>query len=802
MVRPVVVRTFDMLSVLGCLADQHDPLLVAVASVICALSAVTVIGLLRHAQASDDRGRSFWLAVAALAGGSGIWATHFVALMANASALSSTYAIVPTAASLVFAVALTWAGLTIALISDLRGRAWIGGTILGAGIAAMHFAGMVAFEIGGRFSWSADLVAVSIAAGMVFSSLSLSLALRRGAVTFQLASAGLLVCAICGHHVTAMTALAIVPVADLAGPTAAIQPEWMAAAVAVISAMVLAMACAALTLDIRDRRQAGLQGERLRSLANAAVESLVICRGDVIVSANDSFVAIAGVDADRLVGSHLSELLPSDAIHLALDRSGGTPVEARMRGADGHDIPVALVGRGLDYAGEPHVAFSIGDLRARHRAERRIEFLAHHDALTGLPNRTRFHARLDQDMRVADALCGRLAVLSLDLDGFKEINDLFGQAGGDAVLRRVATVVSGLLDGAMTMGRLGGDEFGIICPCHQAVAAGRLAERIMAALRQTKCTGANASIGIALFPDDATGREDLMNAAATALSRAKAQARGGYRFFEAQMGSEVRERRSIEHDLRHAIARGELRVVYQPQTDVQTGVTTGFEALLRWVHPERGTVSPGIFIPIAEECAIILEIGDWVLREACREAARWTNPLGIAVNVSGVQIHTPGFVGSVREILAEAGLDPARLEIEITETALIRDPAHALSALLELKALGIGIAMDDFGTGYSSLSNLRSFPFGKIKIDRSFIHGVDLNRQAAAIVRSVLGLGRGLGLPVLAEGVETAGELRFLQAENCDSAQGYLMGRPGEIALFSDATHGTPERTEIPAKAA
>ncbi len=237
------------------------------------------------------------------------------------------------------------------------------------------------------------------------------------------------------------------------------------------------------------------------------------------------------------------------------------------------------------------------------------------------------------------------------------------------------------------------------------------------------------------------------------------------------------------------IARNELRLVYQPQMDIRSGVVTGFEALLRWRHPARGEISPAVFIPIAEESGAILAIGDWVLKKACRDAAKWTQPLAIAVNVSGVQIHDTNFVQELHNALLVTGLSPSRLEIEITETALVRDFNRALATLRRVKAFGVRIAMDDFGTGYSSLSNLRAFPFDKIKIDGSFIKSVDTNEQAATIVRAVLGIGRGLGLPVLAEGVETDRELRFLQEELCDAIQGYLVARPAEIETFRELTH-------------
>jgi predicted signal transduction protein with EAL and GGDEF domain len=354
-----------------------------------------------------------------------------------------------------------------------------------------------------------------------------------------------------------------------------------------------------------------------------------------------------------------------------------------------------------------------------------------------------------------------------------------------------------VLDENHVLARLGGDEFAVILPAISGpLVAGRIAEDILDAVRdQNERSMAAAlvstSIGIALYPDDATDRHALLSHADTALYRAKADGRGTYRFFEAKMGEEVRERRLLEHDLRQAVPRGELRLVYQPQKNIQTDEIIGLEALLRWNHPTRGDVSPSVFIPIAEESGSILQIGEWVLRTACVEAATWTRPLTVAVNVSTVQLHNANFAHLVHEILVSTGMPPRRLEIEITETALISDLNRALGTLRQLKALGIRIAMDDFGTGYSSLSNLRAFPFDKIKIDGSFIHAVDRNEQAAAIVRAVLGLGQGLGLPVLAEGVETASELQFLSREvACSEVQGYLIGRPCDIEQLRQFTHG------------
>jgi len=387
-------------------------------------------------------------------------------------------------------------------------------------------------------------------------------------------------------------------------------------------------------------------------------------------------------------------------------------------------------------------------------------------------------------------------VLCLDLDRFKEVNDLFGHPVGDTLLQRVGQALLSTVEVLGSAARLGGDEFAVLLTNVQTAArAGRIAEQILDAFRMdNEQTGSgamiSASIGIAIFPDNADDAEHLMSQADTALYRAKQEGRGIYRFYETAMGAEVRERRLLEHDLRHAVSRNQLKLVYQPQVDIQTDEVTGFEALVRWNHPERGEVSPGIFVPIAEESGLILQIGEWVLRTACAEAARWTVPLGIAVNVSAVQIHSPAFSQTLLEVLLQTGLKPERLEIEITETALVRDITRAVATLRQVRGLGVHIAMDDFGTGYSSLANLRAFPFSRIKVDQSFIRSVDNNDQSAAIVRAVLGLGSGLNVPVIAEGVERPEELAFLKGEICQSAQGYLLSRPQEIGRFADLVNG------------
>jgi diguanylate cyclase (GGDEF)-like protein/PAS domain S-box-containing protein len=442
-----------------------------------------------------------------------------------------------------------------------------------------------------------------------------------------------------------------------------------------------------------------------------------------------------------------------------------------------------------DETGEQRYLLSLSeDITERKQAEALIQHLANHDTLTDLPNRAAFVEHLTDTINAAKESEESFAVLSIDLDRFKEVNDMFGHAVGDNVLRELSQKLR-TLAGEAHLARLGGDEFILITPNgnHPALAE-VLARRLHAAVAtDLELNGQHLhvgiSIGIAIFPTDGADATTLLNNADAALYRAKAAGRDNTRFFEIEMDNRLRERRAIQHDLDTAIARNELRLHYQPLAKID-GEVIGFEALVRWHHPQRGLVSPATFIPVAEESGLIMQIGEWVLREACREAASWPNPLRIAVNLSPIQFRHGDLAGLVHSVLLETGLAPTRLELEITEGVLIEDFGRGVAILRRLKTLGVRIAMDDFGTGYSSLSYLQSFPFDKIKIDRSFISKVKNNPQSAAIVRAVIGLAHGLDLPVLAEGVETTDQLDFLATESCDEVQGYLLGRPHPISEY------------------
>jgi diguanylate cyclase (GGDEF)-like protein len=448
---------------------------------------------------------------------------------------------------------------------------------------------------------------------------------------------------------------------------------------------------------------------------------------------------------------------------------------------------------GLDEARE-NMRTARTELIARHA---QIAHLAHHDPLTDLPNRTLLAAKLDEVFERAKSRGESFAVLAIDLDHFKEANDVFGHRAGDELLQAIARRLEVAADGDF-ISRIGGDEFTIVCAQpEQPRAAEALASRLLQAVAQPfevqgQKIPIGLSIGAAVYPKHGAGTLPLLANADAALYRAKSDGRKTVRFFDPDIDRRLRERFSLQLDLRSAISRNELLLHYQPQAKID-GEVFGFEALARWQHPTRGLVSPTEFITLAEQNGMIVEVGAWALSTACREAVSWPVPLQVAVNLSPVQFRYGDLAGLVHVILLETGLNPGRLELEITEGVLFADPARALSTLRRLKALGVKIAMDDFGTGYASMSSLQSFPFDKIKIDRSFITGVEANAQSAAIVRSIIGLGSALKIPVIAEGVETEGERSFLWQEGCAEIQGFLIGHPLPISGYASITHGVAD---------
>jgi diguanylate cyclase (GGDEF)-like protein/PAS domain S-box-containing protein len=426
------------------------------------------------------------------------------------------------------------------------------------------------------------------------------------------------------------------------------------------------------------------------------------------------------------------------------------------------------------------------DITERRRNEARIAHLAMHDALTGLPNRARFAEQCAWEMNHTARHGRSFAMLMIDLDGFKEVNDRWGHAEGDRTIIEVARRLDACRNDGELVARMGGDEFAAGKSFDTQTELSDFVERLAACFNAPVASDGHqirigGSIGVAVFPGDGYTLEGLMSNADLAMYRAKNGLAESICYYQPGMDETARARRQIAADLRHAIERDEFHLVYQPQHAVQSGEIIGYEALLRWIHPTRGAVAPNEFIPIAEETGTIFAIGEWVLQEAAREAMTWPTPLKVAVNLSPVQLRQAGVVDAITRTLLHTGLPPSRLELEITEGAIISDKARALHLLRQIKALGVTIAMDDFGTGYSSLDTLQSFPFDKIKIDKSFVLRALTSHQATAIVRAVLALGRSLDIPVLAEGVETEEQLALLSREGCSEAQGFYYGHPRRL---------------------
>jgi diguanylate cyclase (GGDEF)-like protein len=427
------------------------------------------------------------------------------------------------------------------------------------------------------------------------------------------------------------------------------------------------------------------------------------------------------------------------------------------------------------------------DITEQRQAEVKIEHMAHHDALTDLANRALLNERLEQALgRTHDG--EMVAVHHLDLDQFKAVNDTFGHPAGDKLLKIVADRLRGLVRESDTIARMGGDEFVIVqSPVADPAEATTLAQQIIAWISEPyDIDGQQAmvgtSIGIAVSPGDGNTPDKLLRNADLALYRAKGDGRGTFRFFEPAMDEQMQARRIMEQDLRKALPAGEFELYYQPVVNLESNEISGFEALIRWNHPQQGQIPPSTFIPLAEEIGFIVPLGEWVIREACLAAARWPDHLNVAINISAVQFRGSSLMPVIVNALATSGLHPTRLEIEITETVLLQDKEATLAVLHQLRGLGIRIAMDDFGTGYSSLTYLQSFPFDKIKIDRSFVKDITENAGSLYIVRAVAALANGMGMAATAEGVETTEQLNKIAAVGCTEMQGYLFSKPLPVA--------------------
>jgi diguanylate cyclase (GGDEF)-like protein len=758
-----------MSRILSCLLDEHAWYLVLVAMVLCGVASAGMYLLRRRARECGTQRRRAWRIAAATVGGLGFWATHFIAMLGHQGTGQMLYVPGLTLFSAWAMVFTLWGAFSLRDRMPGHGGTVTIGILSGLGVAAMHFIGMAALHTVMPVTYDLAII-VPVILGSTGLMVAGCWVFGRQSGTQQILwPTQLTTLGVGVLHFGAMVGTRFPQPMDHVHIPGG--HPLMIGGVALVGFFVVVGVVA---IAFVDRMLTDLRG-----LASAALEGLVIVQDDRIIEANDIFAALVGHPVDELRGTWPDRWLTAlDGQALRQDRPA--PFEAEIAGGD-RLCEVAV--RMVEYRGRRSEVLAVRDLTESRRAREKIAYLARHDALTGLANRASLREALVEAER-RTAAGEQVALLAIDLDRFKAINDLFGHAAGDEVLCQVAGILREAAAPGDAVVRMGGDEFMILqWDQPQPRGAQALAGRIMDSFAEQMDVARNplavrASIGVALMPDDAVLGETLCHHADLALYRAKDAGRGTCCFFDGDMDRAVQARRQLEQDLRHTLLRDQLYLVYQPLVCSNTQRIVGYEALVRWKHPERGEIPPSDFIPLAEESGFIIQLGEWVIREACRAASHWPDHITLAVNVSAVQFQVDTLPGIVRAALVESGFDPRRLEIEITESVLMRDRDAALATLHRLKQDGVRIAMDDFGTGYSSLSNLQAFPFDKLKIDRSFVSTLDSDDAARSIIRAIVGLGRGLNLPVVAEGVETETQRRMVAEEGCAQAQGYLFGRP------------------------
>lgn len=626
--------------------------------------------------------------------------------------------------------------------SGVQRVAWLFLTAIGAGatIWCTHFVAMLAYRAGVPVMLDPVLTIVSLILAVAGTGTGFAVATLRKTGAHSIIGGALVGLAISAMHFTGMAAYRVDGVV-----------EWRQ------SYVVASVLCAIV-----------FAGASLHAISSPKLGRYRIATGTGLL-----VTAIATLHFVAMTALHITPL-----------RLSASPLAPEQMQALG--LATAMVGLLVIAAG---VFAALIDRWTRTDAMQRLHHMAMNDSLTGLPNRISFQQELTHQINVTRASRTRLGLVAIDLNRFKEINDIHGHKAGDHVLTVTAQRMAALTGRDEMVARFGGDEFVALVRFDQHQQLTSFTDRLKAAIETPMMIGAfeasvGGSIGVAIYPDDAPDAETLTNNADLAMYRAKSQRAPAPCFYDAQLDEAIRERRELANDLRVAIDRSELELHYQVQTSITTQEVTGYEALLRWRHPVRGPIPPSLFIPIAEENALILPLGEWVLRRACEDAMRWEHEARVAVNVSPMQLAHIDLPRQIHQILLETGLPPRRLEVELTETAIMADRERALHVLRQIKAMGIGVALDDFGTGYSSLETLRAFPFDKIKLDRLFVSELEDSPQAVAIVRAVLALGRSLAIPVLAEGIETERQLGVLRREGCNEVQGFLLGYPQSQASY------------------
>ncbi|MEF2550772.1 EAL domain-containing protein [Aurantimonas sp. A2-1-M11] len=767
---------------------DHSLGFVTTALVVCAIMAAIILTVLDRARSVEGARRYRWMAVSAAVAGLGVWTTHFVAMLGFRPDVILGYDPVVTAVSVLAGIVCV--GLPLAatvIVTSRAARIWLG-ALAGVGVGAMHFTGMSALQ-GCLATYDLPVTLVSFFAGCGFFAAAMAI---RPQGKRRILIAALMVLGVCSLHFIAIAGLTLSPAP--AAQVWSVDPVTLSAFVALAALMIFILAFILAVngekLDASSREAAAEAAEHLRVLS-AALQNM---SNGLVMVGPDGIITLHNERACELLGLGSSELRPGmpletflqnfgahagwDAARIArvsnthaiwMRRSTITRVEHQL--ADGRVLGVACCPMA-----DGGAILTYDDMTEARKVQATITHMAYHDALTGLPNRRSFQDELTARFVASEPT----TILMIDLDRFKAVNDTLGHPVGDALLIQVGDRLRGCCEPNDVIFRLGGDELAILPGNREH--SGTLARRVVEAFaRPFTADSHRISIGCSVGIATASGTDDpdlVVRQADLALYKAKKNGRNRIECYESGMMEDAVKRRDMETDMERALKQGEFTLNYQPLFSLPDRGLVGFEALIRWNHPTLGMVPPSDFIPLAEDTSLITEIGAWVLQEACREASRWPGDLYVSVNVSPVQLHKTDMLRQVTNALAEFGLTPHRLELELTETAMVDDGRRISATLRALRSLGVRIAMDDFGTGYSSLAHLREFDLDRIKIDRSFIDSAPGDASSMAVLRAVTMMARDLSIATTAEGVENEEQLERLLDLGCGTAQGYFLGRP------------------------
>ncbi|WP_223066341.1 EAL domain-containing protein [Paenibacillus caui] len=770
---------------------------------VAVMASYTVLNLVDRLSHTRGWLRSLWLLFGALAMGLGIWSMHFVGMLAFSLPMEVEYDLTEILISMFAAIAASAVAMHIVGRERMTFWQWLGGGLLLAlGVIAMHYIGMSAMLVGITYDYRLVFLSVIIAVVAALAALALSFYFKKEDAKRmgwkKLGSGFVMGAAIAGMHYTGMWGASFYASSENFSSGIVLQQRWLAYLIIAVTIATLTLSLFSMFISRRFERQQSklLENEKMfRSLYENNQDGIItVDLKQRIIGINGAAALIFEVNRTLFYHRQLHSLvaetddfnnISSIFEHLSMERKS---YETRIKLHTGKNLDIHLMTVPLEVEGKliGHYII-IRDITAEMQAKEQIHYLAFHDELTGLDNRRKFNQQLEEMIQSHGSTGRRFAIMIMDMDRFKMINDSLGHIYGDLFLREMSERIRQFTrDYPVSLARIGGDEITVLYNnCNEKEAA-ELAERLIRNIHRPFRLKDNnffvtASVGIAMYPDHGEDSVKLLKHADAAMYEVKKNGKNGYQFFSSQLDEQLQEKVELESDLRKALQNQQFLLYYQPQIRAEDHVMIGVEALVRWNHPVKGIISPAQFIPVAEELGVIIELGNWVLREACSQMKRWHKAGGplipVSVNLSSQQFHQHNLAGLISDILTETGLDPKYLELEITESMMM-DPSASISILQHLTKLGIRISLDDFGTGYSSLSYLKQLPIHKLKIDRSFIRDIVNSDSDKAIVSTIISMARHLDMEVIAEGIETKEQLDVVTDTDCREIQGYYYSKP------------------------